>query len=210
MKTHHKILWSMALLACGSFLTPVKVSLANNLTQSVEAVRGKVGASATDIASTIEAQKEKLHAGAANLTVAVQDVEGRVGAITTDINSTIEAQKETLYTGASTLTVAVEDVVEAVGGQIENGVYTNVTTSTEALQSGVTDLVTAVTNLQGLVAGTGVVYFEVSEALKLIGGTDLASALQSLLTLVGYQEGITSIDKITSLKAELAQQQETT
>ena len=84
MHTHHKILWSMALLACGSFLTPVKGTppIEHNLTDYVQAVRGKTGASKTDIAATIEAQKNRLKSEDANdLIAAVDAVQGAVGVV---------------------------------------------------------------------------------------------------------------------------------
>ena len=127
MHTHHKILWSMALLACGSFLTPVKgtPTIENNLTDYVQAVSTKVADSplGTTVAQAIENQTNRLQSGAPDLSKAINAVELAVG--------------------------YVVDVNDPLGGT-GNDVLTNVNISTTALKNGEKVLATAVTSVQGV------------------------------------------------------------
>ena len=123
MHTHHKILWTMALLACGSSLTPVK-GTQNNLTESVQAVSSKVGAIAadSDIAKTIGAQASILLSDA-DLIKAVTAVQGAVGNVTGGEADDVYKQLTNPISGAikkinldtTTLAEAITSLINAVG-----------------------------------------------------------------------------------------------
>ena len=115
MHTHHKILWSIALLACGSFLTPVKGSppIENNLTQAVSSVSTAVGKfdellpnnvhSQLTIIDLTDPKNPRLGAiprlfffgkddNPKTLARAIESLETAVGVIKTDIETTIRTQ----------------------------------------------------------------------------------------------------------------------
>ena len=222
MHTHHKILWTMALLACGSSLTPVK-GTQNNLTESVQAVSSKVGAIAadSDIAKTIGAQASILLSDA-DLTTAVTAVQGAVGGVVaSDVVTNVSTSTKALQAGETVLATAVAGVKDAVGGVVESDVVTNVNTSTTALQAGGTVLATAVTAVQGAIGNvTGGeaddVYKQLTNtesgkfgAIKKIklDATTLAEAITSLINAVGpiTTDIVTAIESQRDLLSKLTE-----
>jgi hypothetical protein len=197
MHTHHKILWTMALLACGSSLTPVKGTPPNNnLTESVQAVITKIGSidDDSDIAQTIGAQASILVLEA-KLIKAVTAVKDAVGGVASDVVANVSTSTTALNTRATDLATAVAGVKDAVGGLATSDVFTNVNTSTTALQAGGTVLATAVTAVQSAIGN--VTGGEADDVYKQLTGnlgainkinsdtTTLAEAIESLINTVG-------------------------
>jgi hypothetical protein len=209
MHTHHKILWTMALLACGSSLTPVKGTPPNNnLTESVQAVITKIGSidDDSDIAQTIGAQASILVLEA-KLIKAVTAVKDAVGGVASDVVANVSTSTTALNTRATDLATAVAGVKDAVGGLATSDVFTNVNTSTTALQAGGTVLATAVTDVKDAVGGlaTSDVFTNVNTSTTALqaGGTVLATAVTAVQSAIGNVTGGEADDVYKQLTGNL-------
>ena len=193
MHTHHKILWSIALLACGSFLTPVKGSppIENNLTQAVSSVSTDVGKFAKLLPDDVHSQLTNTNISGGNTLGAIPRLDSSVEVLATAVQNV-----ETAVGNVSG--VALYDVYKQLTNTDPNhqGAIPRLYVYKTGDDASLKTLAGAITTVQGAVGNitTDIAATIIQENNKIRSGFSLTKAVLNVQMAIGNVDGVKADD----------------